>query len=223
MRPALLLLALLCAAPARSEGLDLTQAERAAFRAEVRAAILADPEPIERALTPPAADLYSENVAEDRARLEANMTLFDRTERGFGAENPRLTLVFFESYPCADCAAAWAELEALMARHDDIRVEPRFAAESGVAQLLLSLLDREGAEAYRAARAKLMAATTGEELARVLDEGRWIQDRMLRPAPRLEAEAFQALELESAPALVLPDMMLQGSIPAIVLEKYVAE
>ncbi|WP_375173159.1 hypothetical protein [Pseudooceanicola sp.] len=223
IRPFVLLLALALCGAAQAEGLDFSAAERRIFGEEVRAAILADPSPVAGALFPPAPDLYAEAAAEDRARLEAQAGLFKATERGFGASAPRLTIVFFEAYPCPDCADAWAELAALMARHPDIRVEPRFARDGAVPQLLLSLLDREGPDAYRDARTRLMAAQTEAELAEILAEGRWTQDRMMRPAPREEAAAFAALELESTPAYVLPGLMLQGAIPQIVLEKYVSE
>ena len=44
---------------------------------------------------------------------------------------------------------------------------------------------------------------------------------MLRLAPRREAEAFARLDLDTTPSYVFPDMMLRGSIPLVVLEKYV--
>lgn len=211
------------AGPAGADGLDLSDAERAAFGREVRAAILADPGPIDRALNPPPPDLYSENVAADHARLSDNADLFLTSKRGFGSDDPRLTIVFFETYPCANCAAAWADLETLLRSYPDIRVEPRFSEDSGAAQLLLSILDHKGVAAYRAARAALLQATTDDALAEAIEDGGWPQDRMLRPAPRVEGAAFQALELQEAPAYVFPGMMLQGAMPPIVLEKYLAE
>lgn len=223
IRPLTVTLALCLSTGAQAEGLTLSDDARRAFGEEVRAAILEDPTPVERALFPSDETLYEQEAAADRARLDQMATLFAPTDRGFGADDPRLTIVFFETYPCTDCAAAWTELEALVDAHPDIRVEPRFAANGGAAQLLLSLLDREGVDAYRTARTRLMQAQTDDDLAAILTEGRWIQDRMLRPAPGQEAEAFRTLELDSAPAIVFPDMMLQGSIPLIVLEKYVTE
>ncbi|WP_136635387.1 hypothetical protein [Pseudooceanicola onchidii] len=212
-----LVLSLLLAGPALSEGLDLSAADRAAFRAEVRAALLDDPSVIMRALSP---DLYDEYAAQDRARLDDQAALFAPTDRGYGAEDPRLTVLFFEAYPCATCAEAWVQVDALLARHDDIRVEPRFAADSGAAQLLLSVLDREGIAAYRALRADLMAAGTQAELDAALDTSPRVQDRMLRPAPSIEAASFAALELQTAPSFVFPTMMVQGAVPVVVLEKY---
>lgn len=220
IRPFVLPALLSFAVSAQAEGLNLTDAQRAAFRQEVRDAILADPSPIARALAGPS--LYADAVAKDKASLSDQAALFAPTPRGYGANSPRLTIVFFETYPCAECSEAWAEVETLLARHPDIRVEPRFSQDTGAAQLLLSILDREGVESYRSVRHRLIKARTEAELSQLLREGVWVQDRMLRPAPRAEADAFNALDLQSAPALVLPDLMLQGAIPAIVLEKYVA-
>jgi len=218
-------IAILFALPlaALAEGLDLTEAERATFGTEVRATLLAHPEIVDNALNPAAPDVYGDAARADKARLVADMSIYETTARGIGADDPRVTLLFFEDYPCNDCAAAWAEAKALVTDISDIRIEPRFARDSGVAQLLLSKLDREGAEAYHQARDLLMVASDQAGIDRVLDEQKWIQDRMLRPQPRAEADAFQRLELEMVPSYVLPDMMLQGSIPAVVLRKYVAE
>lgn len=220
IRPVVLLLFLFVAGTVQAEGLNLTDAERDVFRKELRDAILADPGPVAQALAGPS--LYAEAVAQDKERLSEQADLFASTARGYGADAPRLTIVFFETYPCADCAAAWTEVEALLARHPDIRVEPRFAAPSGPAQLLLSVLEHQGPERYRQARQQLMAARTDEDLKAVFSDRAWVQDRMFRPAPMAEAAAFQALDLQSAPAFVFPDLMLQGTIPAIVLEKYIA-
>ncbi|MBB04232.1 MAG: hypothetical protein CML03_01700 [Pseudooceanicola sp.] len=206
-----------------ASGLDLTPKERAALGEEVRALLLAEPELVDKAINPPAPSLYSEYVQADLDRLEENADLFVATARGIGATDPGITILFFEDYPCASCGAAWADLETLVTRHPDIRVEPRFAGESGAAQTLLSLLDRQGAQAYHDAHRKLLAAGTEADLSAILDENRWPTDRMLRAEPRQEAAAFAALEMDSAPAYVLPRMMLQGAMPLMVLEKYLSE
>ncbi|EAQ03343.1 hypothetical protein OB2597_01947 [Pseudooceanicola batsensis HTCC2597] len=203
-------------------GLDLSDDERAAFGQEVRAAILAFPEVVDRALTPPPAG-YADEAQADLARLAQEADLAEASARGIGADAPRLTIVFFESFPCTTCGAAWRDLVALAEAHPDIRIEPRFAAEDGTAQLLLSLLARRGPEAYHNARALLHEARTEEELARIVQEREWMQDRMLRPTPRDEARAFARLGLETVPSLVFPRMMVQGAVPPGVLERYVTD
>ena len=212
-------LAALVAGSAQAEGLDLSAADRAAFDAEVRAALLADPTPVIAALRPEAAQ-FSEEAAADRALLDQLAPLFQPTERGIGSDSPRITLVVFDRFPCPDCARSWQDLTRLVQDIPDLRVEPRFAEATGPAQLLLSLLDREGPDAYHAARLKLLAAPDEDAMAQVLTENRWIQDRMLRPAPEMEAQAFAALDLDVAPSYVLPGLILRGAMPAIVLEKH---
>lgn len=223
IRPAVLLALLVWGSAAGARGLDLTDAERAVFGAEVRAAILSFPEVVDRVVNPPAPSLYADAVEADLNRISEDPTLFGPTPRGIGAETPRLTIVFFEDFPCTGCAAAWADLRTLVSGHPDIRVEPRFARESGAAQLLLSLLAHQGPAVYAEAHERLLGAETEDDLQAVLRDGKWAQDRMLRAEPAADAAAFQRLELQEAPAYVFPDKMLQGAMPLIVLEKYVAE
>lgn len=204
---------------ARAGGLDLPPDQRAAFGAEVRATLLAHPDIVVRALNGDTG--YAAAAQADRDLLADQGALFAPTPLGIGADAPRLTILFYEDYPCADCASAWAELVALAQRHPDIRIEPRFARDSGTAQLLLSLLDRQGAGAYHAARAQLMAARDAAGLAQIIAAQGWVQDRMFRKAPGTEAAAFDRMQLDMAPAYVLPDMMLRGALPGFVLEKYI--
>lgn len=141
-------------------------AERAALGAEIRALLLAEPDIVGRAMTPPTA--FEEAVADDMDRLtQLAPRLFDSAQDGFGASNARQRIAFFTADDCADCAQAEADLRALTATHD-LRVT------------VFHLSDAE----TRALAGKL--------------------------------------ELTETPAYVLPDMMLQGHIPPIVLERYLA-
>ncbi|MDD9708595.1 hypothetical protein PVW53_14215 [Seohaeicola sp. SP36] len=139
---------------------------RAALGAEIRALLLAEPEIVERALTPPSA--FQEAVSADMDRLtQLAPRLFDPGRDGFGAADAALKIAFFTRDDCTDCAQAEADLRALVATYD-LRVS------------VFSLSETE---------ARDLAA---------------------------------ALELTESPAYVLPDMMLQGHIPPVVLERYLA-
>ena len=141
-------------------------AERAALGAEIRALLLAEPEIVARALTPPSA--FEAAVSADMERLtRLAPQLFDPAQAGFGAADAALRLAFFTAEDCADCAQAEAELRALAASHD----------------LRVNVFSQEDATA------RDLAAT---------------------------------LELSETPAYVLPDMMLQGHIPPVILERYLA-
>ena len=85
IRPFVLLAALSFAVSAQADGLPLTDAERDAFRREVRDAILADPALIEQALAGPS--LYADAVAKDKASLSDQADLFAPTPRGYGANS----------------------------------------------------------------------------------------------------------------------------------------
>jgi hypothetical protein len=141
-------------------------AERAALGAEIRALLLAEPEIVTRALTPPSA--FEEAVSADMERLtRLAPQLFDPAQAGFGAADAALRIAFFTADDCADCARAEADLRTLAASYD----------------LRVSVFS--------------MADATARDLA-------------------------AGLELSETPAYVLPDMMLQGHIPPVILERYLA-
>lgn len=85
-------------------GLPLTEPEREAFRAELRAALLADPSPIEAALNPPPIDLYADDKAADLALIEAH------GEALFGTWPAPNRIAFFTKDGCEDCMKAETEL-----------------------------------------------------------------------------------------------------------------
>jgi hypothetical protein len=148
---------------ARAEPL-LDAAGRAALGAEIRALLLAEPDILGRALTPPTA--FEEAVTADMDRLARLAPhLFDPAQAGFGPADARLRIALFTADDCAACAQAEADLRALADGHD-LRVT------------VFSLSD---------------------------------------PAAR---EMAAILELTESPAYVLPDMMMQGHIPPVVLERY---
>lgn len=141
-------------------------AGRAALGAEIRALLLAEPEIVARALTPPSA--FEDAVSADMDRLtRLAPRLFDPAQAGFGAADARLRIAFFTSDTCAACAQAKDDLRALVATRD----------------LRVTVFSLEDADA------RDLAAT---------------------------------LELTESPAYVLPDMMLQGHIPPVILERYLA-
>ena len=142
----------------------LDAAGRAALGAEIRALLLAEPDIVDRALTPPTA--FEEAVTADMDRLaRLAPRLFDPALAGFGPDDARLRIAFFTANDCAPCAQAEADLRALADSHD-LRVT------------VFSVTD---------------------------------------PAARNLAGM---LELTESPAYVLPDMMMQGHIPPVVLERY---
>ena len=89
---------------AAGTGLPLSETEREAFRSELRAAIIADPTPIEAALTPPPIDLYADDKAADLALIESHGAAL------FGTWPAPNRIAFFTKEGCEDCMKAEAEL-----------------------------------------------------------------------------------------------------------------
>lgn len=193
MPRAAILIAGLSALPCPLAALDLSDAARADFGAEVRALLLDEPEIVRRALEagqPDAAGIYADEAAADTARLDAEAArLFARTAFGFGAETPDRILVLFLAADCPDCARALDEARILTRTHAGLRVELR--AADGSEATALWLRDVTGV-------AGGAGGPTGPE-------------------------SFAALGLDTAPAYVLPDLMLRGWIPLVVMERYLTD
>jgi len=157
MRLAFLLCALALPAGAQTDFGAMTAAERTAFNAELRAALMADPEMLAAALTPRnyAAEANQLAAEDDRSMLER---LSAQVLNG-------ADIALFVSSDCAECGAAEDELLALSKRY-------------GKTFMLHDISTPEGA---------LLAKELG---------------------------------LTDAPFYVLPDMILRGHMPEIVLSKY---
>ncbi|WP_088625491.1 hypothetical protein [Oceanicola sp. 22II-s10i] len=207
----------LAASQAAAEGLPLTIDERAAFRAEVRALLLDEPELILRALdgaepepaapvpAPPAPD-YADEIARDQQIIrDEAYWLFSQTDRGFGSSWPRLTIAVFMAGNCADCAAALSDLIDLTRRHRGLRIE-------------LRPLDTDPKTIARLGAVELFGP---ERLARSWTA---IANIPAAKAERMRDEAVSAerLGLDMAPSYVFPDMFVRGHVPAAVLEHYIA-
>lgn len=94
---------------------NLTPAERAALRAEVRALLLDEPQIVGRALTPPA---YADEAAADHATLDFEENrLFGAHLPGFGRADAPVRMAILLGKDCATCDAAKAEARALAKTH----------------------------------------------------------------------------------------------------------
>ncbi|MDF1854023.1 hypothetical protein [Pseudooceanicola sp.] len=194
-----------------ADGLDLSPGARAAFRAELRALLLEEPEILQRALAaqPPApdittAEIYADAAASDRARIAALAEpLFALTGFGFGADSPAEILTVFVSADCPDCLTALTELLTLTQTRPDLRVE-------------LRALDTT------TATAGLMARLAAEGPARLIAGADLTPGPPARTDVNYGADLATALELDIAPSYVLPDMLLRGWMPAQILPRYLA-
>ncbi|TNF12435.1 MAG: hypothetical protein EP320_12030 [Rhodobacteraceae bacterium] len=100
----------------------LSDAERRAFGAEIRAYLHAHPQVIGDALSRLSAPSYAEAAASDKALISRHAdALFGAGLPGFGAADAPVTLALFTASDCAACRAAEADLRAL-AETQPIRV-----------------------------------------------------------------------------------------------------
>ena len=145
------------------------QTSRAPLGEAIRAVLIASPDLLSglTATPRPPLDLYGAEIDRDLATLRrAAPRLFDPDRPGIGPADAPTRIAFFTRAGCADCATAWAELQALA--------------------------ERMG---FRAT---------------VFDMGR-------------DAALARDLGLDMAPSYILPDKMLRGAMPAIVLERYLGD
>ena len=122
-KAAFLIWTALQAGPSFADGPSLfSQEERAAFGQELRNALIADPEPVRRALNPPQPSIYQDDIDDDRARLQAAAgTLFDPTTTRIGSPEAEKVLALFLTPDCPDCDKAKADLVRL-AETIDLRI-----------------------------------------------------------------------------------------------------
>jgi hypothetical protein len=233
-------LALLCitGSGAAAGGLDLTPAERAAFGAEVRALLLAEPEIVGRALAPAQADPFegfSDEAAADTALL-ADLAEALVADPADWAEGPSdgTPLVAFLPAACSDCGALLSDLRALAARQGARLVVKDLPAPEPAGLFLTAILSEVGPEGWLLARAGLADLPDPSDpaallrLASALD---WDAERIGRimtgEAARARIDRVQALYdrlgFDMAPSYVAGGILVRGDVPPVVLERYLGE
>ena len=229
---------------APSHALDITgmsDAERAIFRAEVRAYLMENPEVI----------LEAVKVLEDRqavAETQADLALVANNKAelfddgfSFVGGNPDgdITLVEFLDYRCAYCRRAMPEVASLLASDGNIRLIVKELPILGDASVLASRFavtakNIEGPEVYKQVHDALMAYQ-GEisvvTLSRIasglgLDPDPILagmdSDATLNEIARTRALAAQ-LKISGTPTFVLQDELLRGFLPADQMALIVAD
>ncbi|NAZ35333.1 DsbA family protein [Rubellimicrobium sp. CFH 75288] len=240
---AALCLATLAAAPSAG-ALDLTAmtaAEREAFRAEVRAYLLENPEVLMEAIGVLEAREQEAQAAADAALVAANRDAAEGDGHAWVGGNPDgdVTLVEFFDYRCGYCRRAFEDVEGLVAGDGNIRFVLRELPILGEQSLLaarfaLTVRELHGDEAYKDAHDALMALrtdVTSETLSR-LAEGLGLE-----PAPILAAMdspavtetiesnrlLAQRLRISGTPTFLIGGRIVRGYVPASVMEGIVAD
>lgn len=219
----------------------MTDAERAAFREEVRAYLLENPEVLIEAM-----DVLQSREQEAATLRDVQMVaslgdeIFNNPNDWVGG-NPEgdLTLVEFMDYRCGYCRKAYEEVDKLIQTDGKIRFvvkEFPILGEASLmsAQFAIAVRQLHGDEAYAKAHDALMTLRgepTPETLARLagdLDlEAQPILDRMGAPEVMQVIKDNHALadkmQITGTPAFVLKDMVMRGYAPLDVMRDFVAD
>lgn len=244
-RPALALtLALtlgLASLPAFAEEPAMSEAERKAFREEVRAYLLENPEVLIEAMDVLQEREIDASLKRDADYLAANADrVFNSPDDWVGGNlQGDVTLVEFMDYRCGYCRQAYAEVEELVKTDGKIRFvvkEFPILGEGSMlsAQFAIAVRQLHGDEAYGSVHETLMALRgepNPETLSRVAKDlgldPQPILDRMKSPAVMAVIEANHALaqemEITGTPAFIMRDGVMRGYAPLDVMREFVAD
>ncbi|AZB63627.1 DsbA family protein [Cereibacter sphaeroides] len=220
--------ALALAPAARAE---MSAAEREAFRAEVRAYLLENPEVLMEAFTALEQRQQLDQVNADLARLQdhASEIYTDPASWAGGNLHGDITVVEFIDYRCGYCRKANAEVEELVASDGNIRFVlkeyPILGEESVLAsRFAISVLQIAGPEPYKAVHDKLITFRgdiTTEALGRLADEMKLDRAAILAHMDKDEVTAViaanhklaETLEISGTPTFVVDRTMVRGYVP----------
>lgn len=236
------LFAMAFAAPIAAFDLNaMSAAERDAFRAEIRAYLLENPEVIAEAINALQDRQAAAQADADIAMVRNNAdALFDDGHSWVGG-NPDgdITVVEFMDYRCGFCRRAAPEIEKLLASDGNIRLIVKEFPILGEASLIssrfaIATLQVEGDHAYKQVHDALLDFSgdlNNVTLSRLADslgfDTNAILDQMdSDEVTRIIAEnrrLAQMLEINGTPTFVVEDQMLRGFLPADQMAELIAQ
>ncbi|AJE47623.1 DsbA family protein [Celeribacter indicus] len=220
---------------------EMTGAEREAFRAEIRAYLLENPEVLMEAV-----DVYQQRQAEAQvanvAELIAALSdeIFNAPEDAvYGNPEGDVVMVEFMDYRCGYCKKAFPEVKDLLARDGEIKLIVKEFPILGEASVLASRFAVAvklvaGDEAYKTFHDALMVARgdISEQMLRRLAEDQGLDAEAVVAEMDSEAvdallarnhELAQALQISGTPTFVMGDQMVRGYVPYDAMAEIVAE
>lgn len=210
---------------------EMTDAEREAFRAEVRAYLLDNPEVLMEAIGVLEAREREAQLANDQALVRANAERLANDGYSYVGGNPEgdIVLVEFMDYRCGYCRQAFAEVEELIASDGNIRFvlkEFPILGEQSVMASRFAIATQivEGDEAYKDVHDALMTINSDINLGTLsrLAEGlEFDVDGIIATMESDEVttrindtrQLAQVLQITGTPTLVMNDQMLRGYVP----------
>ena len=235
---ALLASATLLSVPAQAE---MTDAERQAFRDEVRAYLIENPEVIVEAMDGLQAREQESAAVKDRQMLAEQHDAIFNDAASWSGGNPEgdITIVEFVDYRCGYCRKANADVEELVKSDGNIRFvlkEFPILGEASVisSRFAIAVLQLHGAEAYKAAHDQLITLRGEPDdatLARLAGDlgfdAAAIAARMGTDAVTDVIKANHALadimEISGTPTFVIDGTMVRGYVPLDGMRQIVAD
>ncbi|MFM2389847.1 MAG: hypothetical protein RLZZ437_1402 [Pseudomonadota bacterium] len=234
--------ALCCLMAATTPALaEMSDADRTALRAEIRAYLIENPEVILEAMDELQARQDAAAVEQDKALLSANQDAILNDGHSWVGGNPNgdITVVEFMDYRCGYCRRAHDEVNTLVTTDGNIRYIvkefPILGDESLLSsQFAIAVQQIHGPEAYKAAHNALItlrAAATTETLGQLAtDLGHDpapILARMSSPEVRAVIDANyalgQAMQINGTPTFVMGDTLLRGYVDLPTMQQIVAD
>jgi len=244
LRPLLPTVALALGLAAPAFATDLTAMntdERSAFREEVRAYLLENPEVLMEAINVLERRQAAEQVANDSALIAQNrQAIFDDGySHVAGNPNGDVTMVEFVDYRCTYCRKAFPELQALLEEDGNIRMVykefPILGDESLLAsRFAVSAQIVAGDEAYGRLHDAMMVMRgnfTTDALVGLATElgldGQAILAGMSDPAVDQiigqNHALAQILQISGTPTFVMEDQMLRGYVPLEGMQQLISD
>ncbi|WJY21112.1 DsbA family protein [Fontisubflavum oceani] len=225
-------LVLALSGPALAVDLDaLSDTERDAFRAEVRAYLLENPEVLMEAIAVLEQRQAEAEAMQDLDLVAANADALFNSDTAWEGGNPEgdIVLVEFLDYRCGFCRRAFPEVEQLIETDGNIRLVikefPILGEQSTLAsRFALSTRIIEGDDAYKDIHDALMvmrADVSEESLSRLADELGFDGDAILAGMSDPEIDRVleanyalaQRLQISGTPSFVMGDQLLRGYLP----------
>ncbi len=229
----LLATTLLLALPALAGGLtDMTEAEREAFRKEVRAYLLENPEVLIEAIQVLEARQQAQAAQNDAALIAANREALENDGMSYVGGNPEgdVTVIEFMDYRCPFCRRAHPEVKELLRTDGNIRFIvkefPILGEQSTLSsRLAIATLRKAGPEAYARIydflmtyNGKLTEKSMPAILARLKIEGAdeiiaFMDDESVTRQIEETRELARRLQITGTPSFVIGTEMVRGYAP----------
>jgi len=238
------LAAALCMAALPAAAFDIgamTEAERQAFRAEIRDYLLENPEVLMEAIAVLEAREAESQAEADARMIAANAAALFEDGHSWVGGNPEgdVTIVEFLDYRCGFCRRAHPVMEDLLAFDGNVRLIvkefPILGEESVLAsRFALAVKAAHGDAAYKRVHDTLMTGrgnVTEAALADLADAEGWDADALIDAMDGEEITEIlqdnhalaQAMGISGTPSFVVGDTVLRGFLPLEGMLEVVAE